>query len=467
MKEESERLITPVSKGINWSNTCCIKDLVPAKLCYLFQYAFIGTIVPYFTIYFFSVGLPVSQVGYINGLRTIFPFFFGPLFGMLADKTGRTKLIVQILVVLKVTGFFIAPWLFAPFAVVPQTPSTPNITLTNATINTEPSTEPFHYSLFFVAFAWGSFIATVGFPLVAFVDQCAMLVVKKHETRASYGMQRIFAPMGYAVTSFLSGIAIDLYSKHPFITKYNVVFYFSFPFGVFFFVSATLLPTPPRAEEVKKKKSLLRSEVLELMKNVEFTFFLITATVLGIGYALIKGFFLFLMEEIHTPKTVMGVVVAVASLSEVMIYPFCSKIKKLIGGNYPCFIAAVFSFSLRFFLYSVMKNYWLAIPIQMLQSIGFALFWTAAVEYTYEAAAPKNIGATVFNIVVLLYHCFATVVSNIGGGILYQYLGGRVLFQIMGSLCGIWGIILVLFYMRNRIFFKRKDHQQEEYIAFT
>ena len=464
MKEESERLINHANKEVSWSNTCCIKDLVPAKLCYLFQYAFIGTIAPYFTIYFFSVGLTVSQVGYINGLRTIFPFFFGPLFGMLADKTGRTKVIVQILVVLKVTGFFIAPWLFAPFA-VPQTLLTTNIT--NATINAETKTELFHYSLFFVAFAWGSFIATVGFPLVAFVDQCAMLVVKKHETRASYGMQRIFAPMGYAVTSFLSGIAIDLYSKHPFITKYNVVFYFSFPFGVFFFVSATLLPTPAKAEEEKEKKRLLRSEVLELMKNVEFTFFLITATVLGVGYALIKGFFLFLMEEIHAPKTVMGGVVAVASLSEVMIYPFCSKIKKLIGGNYPCFIAAVFSFSLRFFFYSFMKNYWLAIPIQMLQAIGFALFWAAAVEYTYEAAAPKNIGATVFNIVVLLYHCFATIVSNIGGGILYECLGGRVLFQIMGSLCGIWGIILVLFYMRNRIFFKRKDPQPEEYIAFT
>lgn len=464
MKEESERLINHANKEVSWSNTCCIKDLVPAKLCYLFQYAFIGTIAPYFTIYFFSVGLTVSQVGYINGLRTIFPFFFGPLFGMLADKTGRTKVIVQILVVLKVTGFFIAPWLFAPFA-VPQTLLTTNIT--NATINAETKTELFHYSLFFVAFAWGSFIATVGFPLVAFVDQCAMLVVKKHETRASYGMQRIFAPMGYAVTSFLSGIAIDLYSKHPFITKYNVVFYFSFPFGVFFFVSATLLPTPAKAEEEKEKKRLLRSEVLELMKNVEFTFFLMTATVLGVGYALIKGFFLFLMEEIHAPKTVMGGVVAVASLSEVMIYPFCSKIKKLIGGNYPCFIAAVFSFSLRFFFYSFMKNYWLAIPIQMLQAIGFALFWAAAVEYTYEVAAPKNIGATVFNIVVLLYHCFATIVSNIGGGILYECLGGRVLFQIMGSLCGIWGIILVLFYMRNRIFFKRKDHQPEEYIAFT
>ena len=464
MKEESERLINHANKEVSWSNTCCIKDLVPAKLCYLFQYALIGTIAPYFTIYFFSVGLTVSQVGYINGLRTIFPFFFGPLFGMLADKTGRTKVIVQILVVLKVTGFFIAPWLFAPFA-VPQTLLTTNIT--NATINAETKTELFHYSLFFVAFAWGSFIATVGFPLVAFVDQCAMLVVKKHETRASYGMQRIFAPMGYAVTSFLSGIAIDLYSKHPSITKYNVVFYFSFPFGVFFFVSATLLPTPAKAEEEKQKKRLLRSEVLELMKNVEFTFFLITATVLGVGYALIKGFFLFLMEEIHAPKTVMGGVVAVASLSEVIIYPFCSKIKKLIGGNYPCFIAAVFSFSLRFFFYSFMKNYWLAIPIQMLQAIGFALFWAAAVEYTYEAAAPKNIGATVFNIVVLLYHCFATIVSNIGGGILYECLGGRVLFQIMGSLCGIWGIILVLFYMRNRIFFQRKDHQPEEYIAFT
>ena len=72
----------------------------------------------------------------------------------------------------------------------------------------------------------------------------------------------------------------------------------------------------------------------------------------------------------------MGVVFAVASLTEVIIYPFSAKIKKLIGGNFPCFIAAVFSYCLRFLLFSFTKNYLLLLPMQLLHLIGYALFWS-------------------------------------------------------------------------------------------
>lgn len=227
-----------------------------------------------------------------------------------------------------------------------------------------------------------------------------------------------------------------------------------------------MLPKTAREVKAKKEKNFFKNDVIKMFKNIEFNFFLITVRILGIGYALINGFFLFLLVEIHTPKSVIGAIVGAASFSEVMIYPFSSKIRIFIGGSYPCFITAVFSLCLRFLLFSFINNYCLAIPIQLLHSIGFALFRTAAVEYSNDAA-PKNIAATVFNIVISLYYCFAGVVLNVGSDILNQHVSGRLFFQIMAVVSGIWDMTLLLFYLIHKRNLKKKTREREEGVSFT
>ena len=291
-------------------------------------------------------------------------------------------------------------------------------------------------------------------------------MLKKHEKRSSYGFQRIFAPIGFTIGSFLSGVAIDLYAKDPYITKYNAIFYCCFPFRVLLLISVTLLPMTAREVKAKKEKKFFKNDVIKMFKNIEFNFFLITVIILGVGYALINGFLYFLLVEIHTLKSVIGVIVGAASFSEVMIHPFSSKIRIFIGGSYPSFITAVFSFCLMFLLFSFINNYWLAILIQLLHSIGFALFWTAAVEYTNNAA-PKNIAATVFNIVISLYYCFAGVILNVGSGILNQHVSGRLFFQIMAVVSGIWDMTFLLFYLIHKRDLKKKTRQSKERVSFT
>lgn len=91
MTEASQNLVITENKRDSRLNSWCVKDLVSAKLWNLFLNAQIGAVAPYTTIYLFDTGLTVSQVGYIKRLRTIFPFFIGPLFGVVADKTGRVN----------------------------------------------------------------------------------------------------------------------------------------------------------------------------------------------------------------------------------------------------------------------------------------------------------------------------------------------------------------------------------------
>ena len=475
MTEESEPLTATANRENKKINARCIKDLVPVKLCFLFQYAFIGSISPYLTIYFIELGLTVSQAGYVNGLKTIFPIFIAPLFYTLAERTGRAKLIMQIIFIVKVLFVIIAPWLFPPATMqrtpqvntsIPYTISDPNSTYANQDESKNSVEHSSHDTIIIIAFAWSAIIATLDCPLVKLFDQSVIMVVRNQESKSSYEFQRLFAPIGFSIGAFLSGVAVDMYAKTPYSTKYNAIFFCCLPSGFLFVIFSVFLPRVVREENVKKDKNSFKSEAVNLFKNAEFSFFIITVIILGVNFALGGGFLVLLLDQVHTPYAVMGVVFAVASLTEVIIYPFSAKIKKLIGGNFPCFIAAVFSYCLRFLLFSFTKNYLLLLPIQLLHLIGYALFWSAVTEYSKEVV-PRYIAATVSDIVVSLYYYFANVISNVVCGVLFQYVGGRLMLRIMAAANGIWGLVLVLFYMKYSNCLKKTDHQRKEYIAVT
>ena len=69
---------------------------------------------------------------------------------------------------------------------------------------------------------------------------------------------------------------------------------------------------------------------------------------------------------------------------------------KTLGGPIPAIIIGVFSYFIRFLLISYVQNPWLILQIQRLHSVGFALFWNAAVEHTH-AISNSEISASIWN----------------------------------------------------------------------
>ena len=234
MTEESEPLIATANRENKKINARCIKDLVPVKLCFLFQYAFIGSISPYLTIYFIELGLTVSQAGYVNRLKTIFPIFIAPLFYTLAERTGRAKLIMQIIFIVKVLFVIIAPWLFPPATMqrtpqvnisIPYTILDLNSTYANQDESANSMEHSSHDTLIIIAFAWSVIIATLDCPLVKLFDQSVIIVVRNQENKSSYEFQRLFAPIGFSIGAFLSGVVVDMYAKTLNSTKYNAILF--------------------------------------------------------------------------------------------------------------------------------------------------------------------------------------------------------------------------------------------------
>ena len=113
------------------------------------------------------------------------------------------------------------------------------------------------------------------------------------------------------------------------------------------------------------------------------------------------------------------------------------------GRSLPLVLLALISYFARFLLFSFIKSCWLALPIKLFESTGFALFWAAAVEFVHKHAS-KDVSTTVFNITIVIYYNISSTIAYVVGGEIYQYHGGRRLFQIMASTCGLWFAVMII-----------------------
>ena len=87
------------------------KRMIPTKVACLLAYGILGSYLPYFNIFFISVGLSKSNAGIITGLTFLPPILAGPLWGYLGDVTGRRRSILVLLCLGSGVLMFSTPWL--------------------------------------------------------------------------------------------------------------------------------------------------------------------------------------------------------------------------------------------------------------------------------------------------------------------------------------------------------------------
>ena len=82
------------------------KGLLPSKLFYFFFFGANGTLLPYLILFFKQIGLSPSQVGVVTGLKPFISFVFSPIWGYLADKTKKTRIIYVVSILAYTGGYF-------------------------------------------------------------------------------------------------------------------------------------------------------------------------------------------------------------------------------------------------------------------------------------------------------------------------------------------------------------------------
>nr|XP_006818395.1 PREDICTED: major facilitator superfamily domain-containing protein 6-like [Saccoglossus kowalevskii] len=70
--------------------------LLTSKLFYFFFFGGIGALFPYLTIYFKQLGLGPLRIGLLSGVRPFIGFLSGPLWGAVADRYRKRKIMLMI-----------------------------------------------------------------------------------------------------------------------------------------------------------------------------------------------------------------------------------------------------------------------------------------------------------------------------------------------------------------------------------
>ncbi|XP_066932286.1 major facilitator superfamily domain-containing protein 6-like [Clytia hemisphaerica] len=424
--------------------------MVPSKLSYLFFYGAQACYITYFNVFFTSLGLTATQAGLITGLRAIPAFIGAPLWGMLADYTGQRKALLLLLSVMHLSMVFPMPWIAKhvnDFELGKNHTSYNNGTITYIDIKyctAECGDSTMFYVMMSVMLASGFVELAIG----SFLDSFVMNLVEKSTKKTNFGRQRLFGAIGFAATSFVAGIFVDRY-EDEYLSDYTAAFYVFFPiFLIFipisFYVAYEAEIKPSTGGPVSSTKSLLKP-VLKTCGSVSNIIFLITVLLSGICLGSVLGFiFLYMENELSSSKTAMGLSIVVGNIGEVLMFPASHKIIKTIG-DIPCLISGIFSYFLRFLLMSVVTNQWVMLPIQLLHSFGFALFFAAAIERV-EKISPKEIHTTMVSIVNGLKFGFGILIANMAGGATYDRYGGKVLFRGMAFICLGWSCVMVFYF---------------------
>ena len=118
---------------------------------------------------------------------------------------------------------------------------------------------------------------------------------------------------------------------------------------------------------------------------------------------------------------------------------------KKIGGKIVAMEVGLFSFCVRFITVSYIRNSALFMCTQLLHAFGYGLFWAAVIEHT-KTIAREEIYMTTFTLVSGLYYGFGGLAGNMLAGFIYHRFSGEVLFLGMGVACGVWVVMMVLYF---------------------
>ncbi|KAJ8028156.1 Major facilitator superfamily domain-containing protein 6 [Holothuria leucospilota] len=359
------------------------KTFLPVKAVYVLFNGSMVSFPPFLPVYMEQLGLNGFQIGIINAVQPVGTMIACPFWGAIADKFSihRTVVLLGLFVGCTATG--------ATYFTPPAVNST-----RNSTMETTPS--PLSWDETYVTFSVMMALSIVSILFLAHVnpviDSAVMALLKDHP-ETDYGKQRLWGAVGWGSFSGISGLAMDTYLRYypegnRFLPAYVIFLMLIFP--VILPILIMKFPPHPTPESVT-------GGLFQLFKKFRIIVFFVVTAVCGLSIGVIDTFQFLFLNELNGPSLVMGLTLTFTCMAEI---PFMYVSGKLITwfGHVTVFSIALSCYCLRFFLYHILQNPWLILPIELLHGICYGAFWPAAATFANKIA-PPGMSATLQNLV--------------------------------------------------------------------
>ena len=350
---------------------------------YFLFYAAAASLSPFLVLYYQSLGLGGRQIGVLMAVPSIILVFGAPLWTGYADAYRRHKLFFS----LATLGAIISALIIGRLD---------------------------HFSLLILVSGAYAFFFSAIMPLM---DNTVMSMLG--DRRSQYGRIRLWGAVGWGLAAPLMGALIERGGIHWAFRGYAGVMFIAMLMGLQMPLSLAHAGEP----FWRGVRKLLSRRIL---------LFLALIFVGGLCLSALSNFLFLYMETLGASKTLMGLVLTAATLSEIPMFFYSDRLLRRWGAR-GLFLFSLGAYAVRSLLYSIVTVAWPILIIQLLHGATFSTMWVAAVSYASEIA-PPGLGATAQGLVSTVMFGIGSAAGALAGGVLYQDFGGAWMFRIMAAI---------------------------------
>lgn len=362
------------------------RDSVYLKSLYFTIWAAIGAFWPFIYVYYRSdIGLSGTQVGLIVMASAATGTLSAPLWGMLNDRLGRTRLLLTIQ----------ALCLAAVCLAVGQLRAFAGILI-----------------------AMGLF-SIFSSPIMPLLDSTTLGLLG--ERRDLYGVYRAWGTIGFVLASALAGFLVEQIGLGLIFPAYAG--------GVLiFWLLARRLPD----RRGSRGGTLRLTEVRAMIRQRVWLIFAASVFILWFS---VMGAFAFLgivIVEMGGAQRLIGLAATIAALTEIPTFQYSARLLRRFRPP-QLLTVAIGVYAFRLLLYAFMPSPNWALGLALLQGASYGIFLISAVAYANELA-PAALKSTAQGLLVSVMS-LANLGAGLAGGWLLDHVGPRGLFLAMMFTC--------------------------------
>jgi len=361
------------------------------RIFYFTYFANLGVVVPYFPLYYESLGLTPFEIGVLVSIMPLVRPFAAGAWSLPADRLGMRHAATVLTCWLAAAAFalYLIPTSFAGLALV--------------TI----------------------LVASAHAPTLSLGE--ATVLEATRSRNVPYGHVRVWGSFGFILSAWAFGAVLGR-------VPLRAALWAALLFAVLMGFSSHALPRPPAP--APRARTSLRG----FLSRRGVLAFYVSSTLMQASHAAYYTFFSIHMAAQGHSGAVIGALWALAVVAEVAVMYASPRLPALAVPSSlltSCFLLA----AARWGLLAVSSSLWIAVPAQLLHAFTFAAFHLAAVTATHRIF-PEDLRASGQAVYSGLTYGVGTVAGSLVAGWLFGVIGAFRLFAV-SALIALAGALLI------------------------
>nr|XP_045600592.1 major facilitator superfamily domain-containing protein 6-like [Procambarus clarkii] len=317
----------------------------------------------------------------------------------------------------------------------------------------DPTNNPHTFWIYFWLRMAAMFFMASAFSMS---DATTLALLEQHG--GDLGVQRLYGVVGLSLGPLFSGILIDKFSPDPGSPDYSPGFYIG---GILVLLSNILVSRLNFT--VKTAGENVMKNLFKLLCRIEIDVFLLMVLAQGASWGFIESFLFVFLKELGAPTYLLGLTITVGSLGGAPLLLVLDRVIDRMGRPI-VFIFSFFTYAVRHFGYSFIKDPWLSMPFELLEVVTNQLMWLAVLTFC-PILAPRGLLATMTGITGSIHYSLGRGVGSLLGGFLISQYGTVNTFRIFGGIslgCGALYALVHFTFLKNKIAEREASYKEQK-----